>query len=262
MVYNTKQLNPHITYNHKPVEIVDSYKYVGLLFSSNYGILRGHLPYAEKCATRATFAVKLRLQPLKQTPPPIALKLFDSLVLPILEYGAEIWLPSTSHDILEGLHLRFLKTTLGVRPQTPTAAVYGDLGRFPLNIRLNLCCIKYWLKLCNKDNTSIVKKVYNMLLTLHNMGLTKHNWVSGIFKILKQCNLLRLSDQNSFTRSEIKNALEIAKNHLKSEYVQCWLIEMQNKSKLRTYIQLKLDFTPETYLFICNENHCRALAQF
>ena len=44
--------------------------------------------------------------PLHQSPPPISIKLFDSLVTPILEYGAEIWAPLVSVEPLEKLHIR------------------------------------------------------------------------------------------------------------------------------------------------------------
>jgi hypothetical protein len=101
-----------------------------------------------------------------------------------------------------------------------------------------------------------------MLLRLHTMGFTRHNWVSGIFKILDQCNLLHLSDQTSFTKPEITGALQTAKSYFRSEFVQSWLIEMQSKSKLRTYMQFKLNFGPENYLYIYNEKHRRAHAQF
>ena len=47
------------------------------------------------------------------------LRLFDAMVLPILNYGAEIWGFHSGPDV-ERVYLKFLKQTLGVKAQTCT----------------------------------------------------------------------------------------------------------------------------------------------
>ena len=54
-------------------------------------------------------------------------QLFDAFVLPILNYSSEIWGYTKSKE-LEKIHLKFCKRLLGVRVNTCTAAVYGELG--------------------------------------------------------------------------------------------------------------------------------------
>ena len=54
-------------------------------------------------------------------------------------FGAGNWV---SCD-LEKIHLQFIKSTLGVRKQTPTPAIYGDTGRFPLIIRQLIKAVQY-----------------------------------------------------------------------------------------------------------------------
>ena len=61
------------------------------------------------------------------------LTLFDALVVPILLYGSEVWGIYNTNDV-DKLHLKFCKLLLGVRPKTSNAAVFGELGRFPLSI--------------------------------------------------------------------------------------------------------------------------------
>ena len=48
---------------------------------------------------------------LGQQPPGIFCKLFDSLIKPILQYGAEIWANSVGYKPLETMYLGFLKKT-------------------------------------------------------------------------------------------------------------------------------------------------------
>ena len=55
------------------------------------------------------------------------------MILPILNYASEIWGFHPAPDI-ERVHLKFLKQILKVKSQTPSAAVYGELGRVPLHV--------------------------------------------------------------------------------------------------------------------------------
>jgi hypothetical protein len=55
----------------------------------------------------------------------------------ILLYGSEVW-GYENLKILEQIHLKFCKRILKVRNTTPNVIVYGELGRFPLEIRVKL----------------------------------------------------------------------------------------------------------------------------
>jgi hypothetical protein len=61
------------------------------------------------------------------------LKLFDCMILPILNYGSVIWGFHDASDI-EKVHLRFLKSIIEVKQQTNNAAVYGELGMVQLSV--------------------------------------------------------------------------------------------------------------------------------
>ena len=66
----------------------------------------------------------------------IKLSLFDSMIVPILTYGSEVWGVYNFKEV-DRLHIRFLKYILGVKTQTPTMAIYGETGRFVKKDRLN-----------------------------------------------------------------------------------------------------------------------------
>jgi len=57
--------------------------------------------------------------------------LFDVFVGSVLTYGCPIWGFTKSKDI-ERVQLKLCKSILGVKQTTSNAAVYGELGRFPL----------------------------------------------------------------------------------------------------------------------------------
>jgi hypothetical protein len=55
------------------------------------------------------------------------------MILPNLTYGSEVWGFHNSPDIAK-VNLKFLKQVLGVRAQTPSSAVLGEFGRFPMTV--------------------------------------------------------------------------------------------------------------------------------
>ena len=63
------------------------------------------------------------------------LKLFDSCVEPILLYCCEVW-GYENVDILEKVHTKFCKFIFGVSKYSHNMPVYGELGRYPLAIKI------------------------------------------------------------------------------------------------------------------------------
>jgi hypothetical protein len=64
----------------------------------------------------------------------LQLKLFDSLITPILVYSCEVWGFENKQGI-EKMHLQYYcKRILNLRSSTPNFMVYGEIGRFPVEI--------------------------------------------------------------------------------------------------------------------------------
>ena len=61
------------------------------------------------------------------------IELFDSLVIPILNYGVEVWQFHSGGEV-ESLHLNCLKQFLGVNQSTAMTAVYGEFARLPMYV--------------------------------------------------------------------------------------------------------------------------------
>ena len=76
-------------------------------------------------AQKALYALYRKIYNLA-IPVDLQLKLFDSLVTPILLYSSEIWGFGCISNI-EKIHLQFCKRVLSVRSSTPFM-VYGELG--------------------------------------------------------------------------------------------------------------------------------------
>jgi len=76
--------------------------------------------------------------------PALQCKLFDTLVLPILSYGCEVWgVDTKSSAAAEALHRDFLRRLLGVRKSTANHMVLAELGRFPLQVHFWQQILRY-----------------------------------------------------------------------------------------------------------------------
>ena len=106
--------------------------------------------------------------------------LFDSLIKPIVMYGAPIWMPSNaitksltgainlnSYNIKsviskinrtnpEKIHLPFLKWALGVHRKSSNIGVWGESGRYPIIYQCIRLSINYYTRLTKLDSSSFV----------------------------------------------------------------------------------------------------------
>ena len=120
----------------KEIESVSSFNYLGMIINAN-GSLHNSVENLSCKAQRAVYALTNRF------PIQAALKLFDSIVTPILLYGSEIWGTYNylsfekwdKYDI-EKVHLNFCKHLLGVNRSTTNILVRGQLGRYPLKLNI------------------------------------------------------------------------------------------------------------------------------
>ncbi len=75
-------------------------------------------------------------------PVDIQIELFNTMVVPVLTYGCEIWGDNIIRKI-ELLHLKFMKHVSYVHRYTSTDIVYGELGVYPLEITIKCKMINF-----------------------------------------------------------------------------------------------------------------------
>ena len=139
-----------------PMEWVAKYKYFGVEIHAN-----GNMVAATEnlCARgwKATFKSKATLKDM-DVQPATRMKLFDTLIKPIICYGSDIWGPlnnlqnSKSIDNffskaeklpVECFHLKYCKSVLGVHGKVTNSAVMGELGRLPVTLYLIKTSLRY-----------------------------------------------------------------------------------------------------------------------
>ena len=237
----------------EPIEIVNEFKYLGIVFRNN-GRFINAIKFIKTQANKALRCLIARSRYLELSVE-IQLKLFDSLVAPILTYGAEVW-GFESTKMLDQLELKFYKLLLNVRNSTPNYMVYGELGRYPISISIKKRMISYWCNLLISNQSKINKDLYAALLDRPETC----KWLMFLKTIFDS---IGKSDVwlNQGYQSKI-HLCETSERCLKDQFLQNWNSEMLKSSKGRTYSSYKTSFEIEDYLRKLPKKHREILCQF
>ena len=223
------------------LEVVNTYKYLGLTFSTGHSFTSA----MEDTAIRAKKNTVEILKTLRRTgcvASNIFFKLFDSQIVPMLLYSAEIW-GYKRMDLIERVHLFACKRFLHVRNRTTNDIVYGELGRYPLYINTLIRFVKFWFRLLKQPDNFYSKKAYKMLLNLHNNG--SKNWVSQVELALcengfEQVWLFGCGDEKRFCTE--------MKERLISSFCFNWQNHLDSSARLNVYSSIKRHFGKEKYI--------------
>ena len=143
---STNQVYPTPIYNGAPIEIVESFKYLGIELHCTKPFASAAVPRSES-GERAQLALFSRCAELGIGDPALRMQLWDSLVQPTLLYGVEFWgTMDIGKGVLAGdlLHRDFLRRLLGVHSGTPNMAVLAEVGRYPLVVKAAKLLCKSW----------------------------------------------------------------------------------------------------------------------
>ena len=163
-------------YDGNIIIVEDSFKYLGVILNYNGSFVK-HKKHVIDQSQKSMFALLRRSRQL-DLPIDLQLELFDSLIMPILLYGCEIW-GFENITMIEKIHLKYLKYILGLKQSTPTCMVLGETGRYPLSISIKCRMISYWSKLlCQKESklsNIMYRVIYNIIrmVCIHPHGYQK-----------------------------------------------------------------------------------------
>lgn len=134
--------------NNQNIDIVNNYTYLGINFSNN-----GNFKFSKfnsKDKVRRSFFATSRYLDFSKVPLDITDKLFNSLFLPILLYGSEVWaiydkydFSTWEKDVIEKTHIFLCQQSLGVNTRCPNVAARNELGRLSLKLNIDTSILKF-----------------------------------------------------------------------------------------------------------------------
>ena len=258
VIFSKKKCKPNYSFQFKgqDIEIIDSYCYLGMLFNYNGNFCTARKKITDQ-AHKALFAVYRKIRNIS-IPVDLQLKLFDCLVSPILLYASEVW-GFENKDSIEKVHLQFCKTILKVRSTTPNYMVYGELGRYPMEIMIKRKIVLFWNNLLYEGN-KLSSILYQLMFRLHQQNPSHFKWISYVKSIFDEIGLSFIwNDQLPIEKNVLKN---IVSSKLNDQFIQKWFSQMNNSSRGLFYSEYKTEFGLEKYLLKLNLSDRIMIAKF
>ena len=260
LVFSNGRLTANLkfTYNNRDLEIVPNFSYLGITFSKSGSFNAAKKDLVNK-STKAMYEV-LKKGRLHNLSIQCQLDIFDKTVKPILLYGCETW-GFGKNDIIERVHLKFCKLLLHVKTSTPNFMVYGELGRYPIDIDIKVRMISYWTKLILGNQSKISSLSYKLLYIrdFQNKNVTCA-WLNRIRCILNDCGMSYIwNTQNCISDKWLKL---VVKNNLVDQFKQTWTSMIEHSSKGDNYKLFKHDLKFEDYLDVLDDKDKFLLVKF
>ncbi len=219
---------------------VTCYNYLGLTISASGQFNTAIKDLTDK-ARRAFYSIR---RPLIKFNPPIKLwiKIFHSIIKPILLYGCEIWglkfklnYESWDKNPVEIFHLEFCKNILGIHRNAPNLGCRAELGRFPLLSEIQKRAAKFWFHLSDTPTDSYHHSAFTYRQThpesdpMHYL-VEKHQLNSTI-----RCKHSKVKETETITQEE---------------YIHDWQQKVTQVKKLTYFHSIKSDYKLAPYLSI------------
>ena len=185
MVFHKKYIKvcdmPKFTLNGCQIEETKFYNHLGVTFTDandrfekhKKNMIKHYVPYFlrldyEAAGPYTTYNIKM--------------KIFDTQIQLIVNYGYEVWYNGKHKTRVEALHTKYMKHAR-VKNQTSNLAVYGETGRYPMLTRQEQLVLGYWLKIISVPVTNPVRSVYTELLRLSHAG--HHTWRTNVAILMR-----------------------------------------------------------------------------
>ncbi|KAL4858979.1 LINE-1 retrotransposable element ORF2 protein [Chlorella vulgaris] len=143
------------------IEAVDEFRYLGIHFHGSLAFATAATARAA-AANRAMHAMRCRCAELGLQGAKLQMQMFNTMVLPVLSYGAEVWSPQLiaagSQCAATRVQTAFLRHLLGVRQSTPSLVLLAETGQRPLMARWAAQLGRFWNTVLAADETTLVMR--------------------------------------------------------------------------------------------------------
>ena len=171
--------------------------------------------------------------------------LWQTLVRPVLEYGAEV--DSGRWEEAETLQRMAGRMCLGVGMEVPNAVVMGDLGWWTVRARREYLRLVYWGKVVRERKAGVVLDVYEEGRRRMERGeATKEEWCVGTKTLLEQVGL-----GDRWRTEEVEGESQwkaMVKGMVRVRQEMAWRAEAMTKTTLEAYGRTKSVLKPEWFL--------------
>ena len=125
--------------------------------------------------------------------------------------------------------------------------MYGELGRYPLEITVKMRLISYWVNILNSKETKLVNIMYKILYLKYFDESYKSPWLPYVYNVLN-ANGLGYIWFNQSPNINVNYVKSILKERLLLQFIQGWQSQLEQSSKCTLYRSFKTSFQFVQYL--------------
>uniref|UniRef100_T1H7P1 Uncharacterized protein n=1 Tax=Rhodnius prolixus TaxID=13249 RepID=T1H7P1_RHOPR len=181
------------------------------------------------------------------------------MVSSVLLYASEIWSPNY-FDLLERVHLKFLKSLLHLSRNTPDAFVRLESNRLHIKALIFKRMLGFWSKILNLPHDSLPRVCYNGLSEQSDTIQLPYNWVMEFRRLLFSIggDDVWLAQSSEELRKRKNSLIESFNNNLLSKDV----LSVTHASFNNYFRSISLLGLPEPYIYFrCDPKFIRTLSQ-
>ncbi|XP_008486165.1 uncharacterized protein LOC103522856, partial [Diaphorina citri] len=250
-------------YKHKKLEIVSTFNYLGVSFSS-HAVFHQAAEQANSKGRAAIASVKRTMSASQMKSWDSRKKLLEACVKTTLLYGAEIW-AFRYVDNIEKCQSFLFKTLYCLPRNTPNYTIRLEMGVVKLSHSVFLQMLRWWMKLLMMAQDRYPKLCYLELCALdqRSCNIEKYNWATQLKRQLVELGFAQVweSQDASVVKSNMEDILE----KLKENLINADIERCRNSTYSTLYRDLKpLDNIPSVSPYLqlsLPMDTCRVLAQ-
>ena len=222
-------------YGATALEMISEYKYLGIILDEHLTFVSCSKTLADS-GGRALGAVISKFKQFKDVGYLTFTKLFESCVVPVLDYGSGIWgfVNNTHSELIQNKAMRYF---LGVHSFTAIPALQGEMGWKPSKFRKYINILRFWNRLLKMPDERMTKQIF-----YNDFNLKNNNWCAKVKYILKLIDCEELF--NNQTLCDLTECELLLTNIIEKE----WKTQINNKPKLRTYKLYKKNYKTSDYV--------------
>ena len=178
------------------------------------------------------------------------LKLFNTLVKPIVTYASEVWgydgIKPTS--VISKFINKFYRNLLGLPKFSSTKATHLELGTIPIEINNKITMLKYWFRLIQLPQSRLIYHCYRTLLD----SQTPDKWMSSVKKLLYESGKPYVWDQQLLLPHKDKAYMSALQKEIiqtiYDQHKQTVTEKISTESRLKYYRLFKNNSTISNYV--------------
>ena len=188
--------------------------------------------------------------------PQLSLKLFDSIVRPILTYGGEVWAQDFMSSVnfekkpweqtpFEKLNTKTCRNILGIRANSSGIAAKAELGRYPIILYLVNQALKFYTKIALDEDKLVYKALQSEIQLHHN---SEHSWIKAMEYFASKAGNASFTSNVANIPTTIASIQDIYVKNFFQVINRNVGVDGKSGNKLRTYALMKKEYKLEDYL--------------